>query len=90
MKTIWKYPLEITDSQTVEAPEGAEFISVIEQNGMPTLYAIVNPHAVRKASYGVQIRGTGHPIESTLLPSYRFLGTVQTDKFVWHIFVERR
>lgn len=94
MKAIWKYPLDITDSQTIEAPEGAEFLSVIEQNGIPTLYALVNPEGPKVEQYKVQIRGTGHPIEESLLKAYVFLGTVQAGgefiNFVWHIFVERR
>lgn len=91
MKTIWKYPLSIMDSQVVVAPEGAEFLSVTEQAGSPMLYALVDPKAPM-TSYEVQIRGTGHPVDEALLQGHVFLGTVSTNNglLVWHVFVERR
>lgn len=91
MKSIWKYPLSIMDSQVVVAPEGVEFLSVIEQGGMPMLYALVDINAPM-ASHEVQIRGTGHSVDETFLQSHVFLGTVSTNSglLVWHIFIERR
>lgn len=91
MKTIWKYPLVIMDSQVVVAPEGAEFLSATLKDGAPTLYALVDPKAPME-SHEVQIRGTGHPIDEALLRSHVFLGTVNTHNglLVWHVFVEKR
>jgi len=91
MKTIWRYPLVIMDSQTVVAPAGAEFLSVILKDGVPTLYALVDLAAPME-SYEVQMRGTGHPIAEVLLQSYVYLGTVisHNDFLVWHVFVKGR
>lgn len=91
MKTIWKYPLLIMDSQTVTVTEGAEFLSVIEQYGNPTLYALVDP-ASPLESTEVLIRGTGQQIDEALLVSHVFIGTLKTfgGSLVWHIFVERK
>lgn len=91
MKTIWKYPLDITDSQVLTIPKGAHFLSVIEQSDIPVLYALVNPSLPTEQTE-VLIRGTGHPIDEAHLPRYVFLGTVGTHSgtLVWHIFVESR
>lgn len=90
MKTIWKFPLLHMDSQTVVAPGGAKFLSVIEQGGAPMLYALVDTE-VPPESIEVQVRGTGHPIDEALLESHIFLGTVMTPgiNLVWHIFIPR-
>lgn len=88
MKTIWKYPLKITDRQILNIPRGAQFLSVIEQDGTLMLYALVDPDFIEK-QYEVLIRGTGNPIDEAYLRFCDFIGTVQMpDGFVWHIFVE--
>ena len=91
MKSIWKYPLIPMDSQAVTAPEGAQFLSVLEQGARPMLYALVDPEAPM-VSHDVQIRGTGHPIDEALLQSHVFLGTVASHSgfLIWHIFIGRR
>ena len=78
----------IMDSQTVVAPAGTEFLSVILKDGVPTLYALVDPKSPME-SHEVQMRGTGHPIDEALLRSHVFLGTVisHNDFLVWHVFV---
>lgn len=37
MKTIWKYPIKITDKQRVRMPAGAKILSVAEQNDEPVI-----------------------------------------------------
>jgi len=89
VKTIWKFPIEIADSQLLSVPEGAKFISVLTNGEKPLLYAIVDPESPT-VSTTVQIRGTGHPVQEDLLDLYVFLGTVTTHGFlVWHIFVPK-
>ena len=85
MKTIWKYPLEITDKQMIELPIGAEILSVIAQGDVPTLYAVVDPGQQAKVEIKVRVVGTGHPLGSPELP---FVGTVSTHggSLVWHVF----
>ncbi len=86
---IWKYPLEITDSQSLKLPLNAKFLSAINQNGIPTLYYLVEPD-VKTKTIEILIIGTGNPI-SEYLDKYDFLGTVSThnDKLVWHIFATK-
>lgn len=41
MKTIWKYPLQVLDRQTLFMPPGAEILSLQTQFGNPCLWARV-------------------------------------------------
>ena len=84
MKTIFKYPLEITDRQILSIPEGAEILCVQNQNNKVYLWAMIemsNPNNIRK----LRIIGTGHDIENEKL---NYIGTIQQmeGQLVWHIF----
>ena len=60
MRTIWKYPLQVTDTQEIAMPGGAELLAVQMQNDTPTLWArvdTVEPYAPRR----IVIVGTGNP-----------------------------
>ena len=91
MRKIFKYELELVDEQYLTVPESAKFVSVIEQNDMPVLYAIVDPTEIHVQTR-VLIRGTGHDIDEGDLLSHECLGSVETNekRLVWHIFVEGR
>lgn len=83
MRTIYKYPLEITDHQEISIHAGAELLDIQVQNGSIYLWCMVNPNqSMRK--YYFRVLGTGQPIESEFNVPY--LATVQTGRFVWHIF----
>lgn len=86
MKTIWKYPLVITGEQRIEVPKGSKFLSVIEQEGHPVLYFLVDTEAP-KVPTDILICGTGQPFLEFLDRSL-YLGTVSTREFVWHIYTK--
>ena len=88
MKTIWKYRLELTDTQTIEVPEGFQFLTVQVQGGETCLWALVNPDQP-KQKINVSIYGTGNPIEST--GGEEYIGTYQHigGAFVIHVFIQR-
>lgn len=84
MKTIWKYPFEITDEFDLNMSRGAEILSVAYQHTRPTLWVLVDSEAevqVRK----FRVIGTGHPIEDD--NSLIYLGTIQDPNIglVWHL-----
>ncbi len=85
---IWKYQLAIEGEQAIEVPEGARFLSLIEQNERPTLYFLVDPQR-HKATLTVGMLGTGQPAPDNLVDCAQYLGTVSTvaGRFVWHVFV---
>ena len=82
MATIWKYVLELTDTQTVEMPDGAEILSVANQGDSACIWAIVDPEQ-EKRTRTIEIFGTGHPVPSA---SRRFIGTALFGPLVFHFF----
>lgn len=84
MKTIWKYPLQVTDLQTLEIPQGAQILSAQIQSGQLTLWALVdtsNPCEKVK----IEVVGTGNPIDDSF-SDRKYISTVQMGPFVWHVF----
>lgn len=79
---IYKYKLKITDIQCVSLPEGAELLSVGNQNGNLCLWARVDPDRPEE-TLTIEIIGTGNPIPEA---KRSFIGTVIIDPFVWHVY----
>jgi hypothetical protein len=91
MKTIYKYPLELTDRQAVSMPIGSKILSVDNQNGTICVWAEVDSDVPHNRYYSFRIVGTGNPIDFTTKPNetvrpYNFLGTVIMNPFVWHVY----
>lgn len=85
MKTIYKYPLEITDRQTISLPTGYEIALIgLDPNGTPCLWAIVDlEHSI--ASETIYIVGTGLPIPPNVVN--RHIGSFIQGPFGWHVFL---
>lgn len=85
MRSIWKFPLEITHRQLVRAPRGWRPLSVQKQGGQVCLWAMVDTGAeVRE--HVVRMSVTGHPADEASV--LEFVDTVQTGVLVWHVFAE--
>ena len=86
MKSIWKYPLHLVESQEIQLPAESEILYIGEQQGELFLWALVDPKETEFTVKTILIKGTGEPIEEEGL---RHLRTVITEAglFVWHIFV---
>lgn len=84
MKTIWKFPLVITGEQTVEMPGRAKILTVQVQDGVPCLWAVVDPQVPTRPRI-IECHGTGNP---SVKPGADLdhIGTVQMAPFVWHFF----
>jgi hypothetical protein len=86
MRKIFKYPLEITDYQTVEIKSPAILLSVVGIDDEIVMYAMVDD-----LEYGipvdVRIIGTGNAIKDDI-DNYKFLGTVglMNGREIWHVF----
>lgn len=82
--TIYKYPLEIADIQSIPIPDGAELLSVQFQRETLCLWALVDPGAPKKL-VTIEIIGTGNPAGAA---SRCFISTVQqfNGQLVWHVF----
>ena len=84
MKTIYKYPLEITDSQIIKMPINAEILhSGLDPQGTPCVWAAVNTGNADE-DQTVWIVGTGNPIPRQ---ARRHLGSFVQPPYVWHAFL---
>lgn len=83
--TIWKFSLDATD--TVKIPITHRIISVGEQDGHITLWAIVDPGSriIDKTFLVVGTGDRGWRMDGIM--QRNFVGTVQMeDGLVWHVF----
>lgn len=87
MKRIFKYVFSITDDIVISMPKGAQILDVQMQHGNPCIWALVtqaNPIVERV----FRLAGTGHPIESSDVDKYTYIGTFQMrdGALVFHLF----
>jgi hypothetical protein len=84
---IWKFPLQLTDRQEIEMPEGAVILSVQVQRSQVCLWALVEPGA-SKVKRQFRIHGTGHDVPD--VDKLDFIGTIQNNggDLVFHVFEE--
>ena len=87
-KTIWKYIIEIKDSQEINMPLGAEILSIQNQNESICIWVLVSPKEARKEIRIFEIFGTGHPINYDMGVNRIFIQTFQYSEgqFVGHVF----
>lgn len=86
MKSIWKFPLAVTDEQTVALPKGAEILCVQTQDGIPCLWTLVTTGAAQE-DVRIFTYGTGHNV----MPRHgakNYIGTYQLEggSLVFHLF----
>lgn len=84
MKTIYKYPIQITNSQEVQMPFGAEVLHAgLDPQGTPCLWAMVETHHPTEP-VSVLVVGTGNPMPFEPL---RHVGSFIQSPIVWHVFL---
>lgn len=87
MRTIWKFPLQVTDMQEIVMPQGATILKLAVQGDTPCLWALVDPDA-EKISHCIRSYGTGHDVPDYAATESKYLDTVLLGPFVWHFFLE--
>ena len=82
-RTIWKFPLKITDYQEIRAPS-PKILHVATQHDEPCLWVEVTPGCAPR-TIGIYIHGTGHILSEDCGD---YIGTVLThhDALVWHVY----
>ncbi len=84
-KKIFKYPLETTDIQRIEMPQGAEILCIQTQNETPCIWALVEPNStVTKRTF--EIFGTGHYVPDNLNRTYIGTYQLQCGQLVFHCY----
>jgi hypothetical protein len=88
-KTIWKYPLTVTDYQTIEIPINAKLLCVHTQFDIPCLWAEVDSDN-RKIKEVIRMFETGQSIDDDVLKDCTYLGTflIKEDQLVFHVYYE--
>ena len=83
MRSVWKFPLHMTDLQYVDMPMGAEILTVQMQGEQCCLWALCEPENVMRPRE-ILIHGTGHPVGDI----GRYIGSVQMmgGALVFHVF----
>lgn len=81
--TIWKFPLQVTREQTIQLEPAARILCVQMQDGVPCLWAMVDPEA-QSFPRTIVCYGTGAHIREKNLLTY--IDTVQDGPYVWHFF----
>jgi hypothetical protein len=88
MGTVWKFPLDIADGQTITAPTDATVLHLAMQDGRPCLWLLVDPTKER-VEMKIKVIGTGwSPVDTT---TWQYIGTVLENggRLVWHCFWDR-
>lgn len=85
MKTIWKYELQLIDTQTFDVPEGARFLCVQTQNEKPCMWFEVN-HSPAIEQVTIAIKGTGHFIPDNVVMEYLGSCQIADGALVWHVY----
>ena len=83
-KSIYKYPLDVWKTTTINIPEQHEFLHMDLQAGVPTVWALVGVVSpmVEKT---IHCFGTGWDVG---VENLTHIGTIQHNGYVWHYFVE--
>jgi hypothetical protein len=84
MKTVFKYPLTITDLQLFNLPAGATFLHAgPDPYGDICLWAAVDTNEPIEP-VKIRVVGTGNAMPDS--EQLEFIGTVLDRMYVWHVF----
>ena len=83
MRSVWKFPVAMTDIQSVDMPMGAEILTAQMQGEQCCLWALCEPQNAKRLRT-ILIHGTGHPVGDIA----RYIGSVQMmdNALVFHVF----
>ena len=84
--TIWKFPIQITDVQTLTVP--AYWVPKhvgLDPQGTPCIWAMTNQESKFNVERKVYVHGTGHTFHPK---ANHYVGSFVDGPFVWHVFVE--
>lgn len=83
MKTIWKHPLEIVDTQEIALPRRSEIVHVDIQNNRPCLW-VLQDISLPLEVITIDIFRTGQNIDDGI--QRKHLGTCLGATLVYHVF----
>lgn len=82
MKTVYKFPVQITDRQDILMPAGAQIVHAgLDPSGGTCLWALVDPDKLPELRH-IAVTGTGTPVPDGVIHR----GSLTDGIFVWHIW----
>lgn len=86
-QTIYKYPLRITDHQSIKLPKGYEILSIGLQDEQAFIWCLINKDEKEIEEVDFEIFGTGHDISTENVMQRDFIGTYFfKNGLVFHLF----
>ena len=86
MKTIYKFRLNGENGRTkLLLPKNATLLTVQMQGDSPCLWVLLET-AEKEVERDFKIFGTGFDMDELNDQPFSYIGTVQENDFVWHIF----
>lgn len=87
--TIYKYPLEFTNTQPFVLPLGSKILTVQMQNDKPFIWVLFNNAVTQTEVRELTVVGTGYEFNLST-PGDKYVGTFQENSFVWHLFERKQ
>jgi len=85
MKKILPYKLNLLPVEKLQLPVGAQILTILDFNGEPTLFAVVDPEQVEKEERVVKMAATGKEFD---LGGFSHIGSFPVANYgiVYHFF----
>lgn len=82
---IFKYPIPIRDTFSINIPEGGEILSFQVQTGTPCIWVAIPNENAQYEYRRFMVVGTGHAFDAR---GTKYIGTIQMNEgtLVWHLF----
>jgi hypothetical protein len=87
MRTVYKYPLQLIETQTIIMPRQSAMLTVQLQKGEMCLWVEVVLDGQVQART-IRLVGTGNPMPEGKEVYLAYIGTVQMLPYVWHVYEE--
>ena len=95
MITVWHYPLDPTDYQTLTLHQGTELLKLGYEGDQLKLWAMLDPEVKDRVTVALRMFRTGDsfemppPKEGSKTRPWRYLDSVTSPKAeTWHVFIE--
>jgi hypothetical protein len=95
MMTVWHYPLDLTDYQTLTLPLGTELLKLGFEGDQLYVWGMVDPEVKDRVTVAIRMYVTGDsfeippPREGSKTRPWRYLDSVTSPRAdTWHVFIE--
>lgn len=87
MRTICKYNINITNSQTISLPSGSKLLDIQVLGSCVCLWAEIETESENPSQQvTIECFGTGHTMSEDMGIDRTYIATIQKDNLVWHFY----